>query len=216
MATKVGIDTVSSSRAVSQGRTVWASWPVARPCPERPTYRAAASSRRVPNRLYEPMMSRCSITGGPSTQPLSSSRPPSVRPPRGGSVTPTPSWSVTWMTRRDGGRDGWTPTRPAGRTGFGCPRQALQLPTPADRRTTLSRSGAPTSPRPVVEEPGPPLDVSARTTLDRRRAEPAPPLGGTFADSYLTDADGATSIELTMRGCRPQPACRVGWRRRTR
>jgi hypothetical protein len=45
-------------------------------------------------------------------------------------------------------------SRPAGRTGFGCPRQAMQLPTPADRRTTSSRPGAPTSPRPLLRNLG--------------------------------------------------------------
>ena len=121
--------------------------------------------------------------------------------------------------RRRAGRRGRLQTlmrsRPTGRTGFGCRRQVMQLPTPADRRTTSCCPGAPTSPRPIVRDPGPPLAVPARTTLDRRRAEPARRLG-TFADSYLTDADGATSIELTMRGCRPQPACRFRWRRKTR
>jgi hypothetical protein len=41
-------------------------------------------------------------------------------------------------------------SRPAGRTGFGCPRQAMQLSTPADRRTRSSRPGAPTSLRPLL------------------------------------------------------------------
>jgi hypothetical protein len=53
-------------------------------------------------------------------------------------------------------------SRPAGRTGFGCPRRAMRLPTPADRRTTSSRPGAPTSPRPLLlRNLDPPLDVPA-------------------------------------------------------
>jgi hypothetical protein len=68
-------------------------------------------------------------------------------------------------------------SRPAGRTGFGCPRQAMQLPTPADRRTRSFRPGGPDLAPAAVEEPGLPLDVPARTTLDRRRAEPARRLG---------------------------------------
>jgi hypothetical protein len=84
-------------------------------------------------------------------------------------------------------------SRPAGRTGFGCPRQAMQLPTPADRRTTSSRPGAPTSPRPLLRNLG-----YHSTSLPARpwiAAELNPRAAwGTFAGSYLTDADGATSV----------------------
>jgi hypothetical protein len=84
-------------------------------------------------------------------------------------------------------------SRPAGRTGFGCPRQAMQLPTPADRRTTSSRPGALTSPRPLLRNlgyhsPSLPARPWIAAELNPRAA------WGTFAGSYLTDADGATSV----------------------